>query len=71
VTSSENPIFKNCQFSFNNLKLIYPPVDVTTNYDEADYFLGYDALENEVNRLWEKFINLKKEVKEIAKGGEE
>lgn len=71
VSSSENPIFKNCQFSFNNLKLIYPPVNVDTDYDEADYFLGYDALENEVNRLWEKFINLKKEVKEIAKGGEE
>lgn len=71
VTSSENPIFKNCQFSFNNLKLLYPPVNVDTDYDEADYFLGYDALENEVNRLWEKFINLKKEVKEIAKGGEE
>lgn len=56
VTADENPIFKNCDFSFTNGK-----IDVAKYYDEADYFLGYDALENEVEKLWKEFEELKDE----------
>lgn len=54
VTADKNPIFKNCDFSFTNGK-----IGVAKHYDEADYFLGYDALENEVEKLWKEFEALK------------
>lgn len=56
VTADENPIFKNCDFSFTNGK-----IGVAKHYDETDYFLGYDALENEVEKLWKEFEELKDE----------